>query len=161
MRIGVVSDTHLTGHDEKLGQVLEDHFRDCDLILHAGDLVDPSVLDLFGRKDVRAVYGNADPERVKQILSDRMVLDLNGRRLGLIHDCGMSTLNGIEKPQGIGTVDCLVFGHTHRPVNCVKGGVLYFNPGSATSNRFSRFNSVGILEIGKTITGEIIELREN
>jgi uncharacterized protein len=56
-------------------------------------------------------------------------------------------------------VDCLISGHTHRPFNQVEGGVLRFNPGSATGNRFFPFNTVGVLEIGETITGEIIELR--
>jgi len=161
VRIGVVSDTHLKERDERLCHVLEEHFRDCDLILHAGDLVDPSVLALFGKRDVRAVFGNADPPEVRQILSDRIVVHLNGFRLGLIHDCEMSTVDGPGIPRGMGSVDCLVFGHTHRPVNFVSGGVLYFNPGSTTSNRISRYNSIGILEIGRTITGQIIELRDN
>ena len=59
-----------------------------------------------------------------------------------------------------GRVDCLIFGHTRRPCNRVKKGVLCFNPGSATGNRFFSFNSIGVLEIGKTITGEIVELRD-
>jgi len=43
----------------------------------------------------------------------------------------------------------------------VQKGVLHFNPGSAACDRFFPFNSVGILGIGKTISGEIIELRED
>jgi hypothetical protein len=43
----------------------------------------------------------------------------------------------------------------------VQEAVLHFNPGSAACDRFSRFNSVDILGIGKTISGEIIELRED
>jgi predicted phosphodiesterase len=59
-----------------------------------------------------------------------------------------------------GHVDCLIFGHTHRPCNRMEGGLLWFNPGSATGNRFFPVNTVGILEVGKTITGAIIELRD-
>jgi predicted phosphodiesterase len=59
-----------------------------------------------------------------------------------------------------GRVDCIISGHTHRPCNRMEKGVLCFNPGSATGNRFFPFNSVGVLSIGKTITGEIVELRD-
>ena len=58
-------------------------------------------------------------------------------------------------------LDCLIFRHSHGPVKRVQKGVLHFNPGSAACDRFFPFNSVGILGIGKTISGEIIELRED
>jgi uncharacterized protein len=59
-----------------------------------------------------------------------------------------------------GHLDCVVFGHTHRPFNQMVNGVLYFNPGSATGNRFLPFDSVGVIEVGKTITGGIFELHD-
>ncbi|MCE5283048.1 MAG: metallophosphoesterase [Deltaproteobacteria bacterium] len=161
MKIGVISDTHLKGCDERLRRLLERLFRDVDWVLHAGDLVDLSVLELFGQKEAHAVYGNCDPPEVRQALSERRVLEAKGFRLGLVHDpeslCRMER-GGLEP---MGPLDCLVFGHTHRPVNVRKDGVLYFNPGSATDNRFSRHNSVGILHIGKGVRGEIIELRDH
>ncbi len=160
MKIGVISDTHLRGYDEKLRKNLEHPFHGVDLILHAGDLTDLAVLDLFDRTEVRAVHGNADPPRVKALLPDQVVLDVNGFRLGLIHACGSFPRMDEVMEERIGQVDCLIFGHTHRPFNRVEEGILRFNPGSATGNRFSPFNTVGVLEIGKTITGEIIELRD-
>ncbi len=48
VRIGVVSDTHLSGFDENLKKNIDEHFSDVDLVFHAGDLVDLCVLDLFG-----------------------------------------------------------------------------------------------------------------
>jgi hypothetical protein len=141
--------------------LLHDHFRDVDLILHAGDLVDIRVLDAFTGKDVKAVCGNMDPLSVRKSLPDRLILSINNYSVGLIHGWGIPF--GIENKilNKIGHVDCLVYGHTHRAVNEVKNGILFFNPGSATDKRFASRNTVGILEIGEKIEGEIIELSDS
>jgi len=161
VKIGVISDTHLTCCDDRLIQLLHDHFHDADLILHAGDLVDIRVLDAFTGKDVKAVCGNMDPLSVRQSLPDRLILNINNYKVGLIHGWGMPF--GIEKKllKEIGRVDCLVYGHTHRAVNEVKNGILFFNPGSATDKRFASRNTVGILEIEERIKGKIIELKDS
>jgi len=161
LKIGVISDTHLTSCDDRLTCLLHDHFRDVDLILHAGDLVDISVLNAFAGKDVKAVCGNMDPITVRNILPDRMILNINNYKVGLIHGWGMPF--GIEKKilKEIGRVDCLVYGHTHKATNEVRNGVLFFNPGSATDKRFASHNTVGILEIKEKIKGTIIELNES
>jgi putative phosphoesterase len=158
VKIGVISDTHLTSCDERLTRLLKDHFRDVDLILHAGDLVDIRVLDSFAGKEVKAVCGNMDLPSVRQSLPKKLVLDLNNYKVGLIHGWGMPF--GIESKllKEIGRVDCLVYGHTHRATNAVRDGILFFNPGSAMDTRFASRNTVGMLEIGEGIRGEIIEL---
>jgi uncharacterized protein len=160
VKIGVISDTHLTSCDERLKRLLKDIFRDVDLILHAGDLVDIKVLDAFAGKEVKAVCGNMDLPSVRRALPRKLVLDLNNHKVGLIHGWGMPF--GIEGKllKEIGRVDCLVYGHTHRAANAVKDGILFFNPGSATDTRFSSRNTVGMLEIGNGIRGEIIELKD-
>lgn len=160
MKIGVISDTHLRGYDEKLRRILDRPFHGADLILHAGDLTDIAVLDVFDRKEVRAVYGNADPPPVRRLLLDQLLIEVNGFRLGLVHTCGVFSRMDETMEKKFGRLDCLIFGHTHRPFNQVVNGVLYFNPGSATQNRFSPFDSVGVIEVGKTIIGEIVELRD-
>lgn len=158
MKIGVISDTHLKSYDDRLRIIMEDYFGDVSLILHAGDLVDISILDAFDGKEVKAVSGNMDSPEVKRILPDKLVLDLSAYKIGLIHGWGMPF--GIEKKvrKKFGDIDCLVYGHTHRPVNMVRESVLFFNPGSAIDKRFSEKNTIGILEINDTIRGEIIEL---
>jgi len=158
VRIGVISDTHLTSCDERLTRLLKDYFKDADLILHAGDLVDLRVLDAFAGKEVKAVCGNMDLPSVRQSLPKKLIFDLNNYRVGLIHGWGMPY--GIESKllREVGRVDCLVYGHTHRATNTVKDGILFFNPGSATDRRFGSRNTIGMLEIGEKINGEIIEL---
>jgi hypothetical protein len=142
-------------------RLLHDHFRDVDLILHAGDLVDIRVLDAFTGKDVKAVCGNMDPMPVRKTLPDRLILNINNYKVGLIHGWGMPF--GIEKKilKEIGHVDCLVYGHTHRAANEVKNGILFFNPGSATDKRFASRNTVGIIEIEERIKGRIIDLNDS
>lgn len=158
MKIGVISDTHLSGYDDRLRHLMDDYFYDVSLILHAGDLVDIRVLDAFAGKDVKAICGNMDPQPVRQSLPDRLIINLNNYRIGLIHGWGMPF--GLENKllKEIGRVDCLVYGHTHRPANVVRDGILFFNPGSATDTRFASRNTIGILEIGEKIKGDIIEL---
>ena len=160
MKIGVISDTHLTGYDKRLKYILDNHFRDVDLILHAGDLVDIRVLDSFEGKEVRAVYGNMDPKSVRAILPDRLVFELGGHRIGMMHGWGMPF--NLEKKllKELGPVDCLVYGHSHKPANRIKNGILFFNPGSAIDRRFTTHNTVGILEIDNGIKGEILEIRD-
>ena len=57
VKIGVISDTHLSGFDAGLARVIAHHFKDVDLILHAGDLVDLRVLDIFAGIEVKVVSG--------------------------------------------------------------------------------------------------------
>jgi uncharacterized protein len=158
VKIGVISDTHLTGHDERLRCLLDHHFRDVDLILHAGDLVDIRVLDSFEGKEVKAVFGNMDPDSVRAILPDRLVLELEGHSIGMMHGWGMPFNLEQKLLKELGHVDCLVYGHSHKPANRMRNGTLFFNPGSAIDKRFANHNTIGVLEIGDRIRGEIIKI---
>lgn len=158
MKIGVISDTHLRHCDEKLRIIAESHFREVDMILHAGDMVALEVLDAFAGREVRAVCGNMDGRDVRDALGEKMLIEAGGFRIGLIHGWGMPF--GIEKKlrKQFDHIDCLVYGHTHQARMEVRDGVLYFNPGSATDRRFTKKNSIGILEIGERIRGKIIDI---
>lgn len=158
MKIGVISDTHLRGYDERLARILHEPFRDVDMIMHAGDLVDEAVLDIFAPRDVRAVCGNMDPPSVRDILPEYLLLEIEGYKVALIH--GWGSPFGIERRllEKVGMVDCLIYGHTHQPMNEKRDGVLFFNPGSATDRRFANADTVGIITFGAEITAEIITL---
>lgn len=158
MKIGVISDTHLNISDDRLEKIVEDHFHDVGLILHAGDIVDLEVLDVFGDKEVYAVSGNMDHASVRDIFPEKRVVEIEGRRIGLIHGWGSPA--GLEEKllREFEDVACIVYGHTHRAANAVRDGVLLFNPGSPTDRRFAKHNSVGILDIGEEIEGTIITL---
>ncbi len=158
MKIGVISDTHLNTFDDRLEKIVEDHFHDVDLVLHAGDIVDLELLDVFKGGEVYAVSGNMDHASVREIFPEKRIVEVEGRRIGLIH--GWGSPHGLEEKilREFEDVECIVYGHTHRAVNEIKDGVLLFNPGSPTDRRFAKHNSVGILDIGKEIVGTIIYL---
>jgi len=159
VKIGVLSDTHVSGFDESLKKIIDENFSDVDMIFHAGDLIDLSVLALFGDKEVRAVHGNMDNPRVKEELPEQLLMEINGFKIGLIH--GWGSAEGIERKLAarLGSVDCIVFGHTHYPVNRSIDGVYFFNPGSAVDKRFAKSRSIGILEVGDDLTGRIITIK--
>lgn len=161
IRVGVLSDTHLQGFSQG-GQVMERlvarYFRDAEVILHAGDLVDPDVLLGLGDRTLYRVRGNLDPPQ--RGVPQRRIVELGGYRIGLIHGWGA--------PQGLAekvlrefrgeALDCLVFGHSHLPCCEVHDGLLLFNPGSPTDRREAPWHSVGTLELGATIEGRIINI---
>jgi predicted phosphodiesterase len=78
----------------------------------------------------------------------------------MMHGWGMPYNLEQKLLKEIGPVDCLVYGHSHKPANRMKNGILFFNPGSAIDRRFTKHNTVGILEINDRIRGEIIEIKE-
>lgn len=158
MKIGVISDTHLQCFDDGLKKIFEEYFADVDIIIHAGDLVDLRVLDVFGDKGIKAVCGNMDYPSVKEKLPDQLLWEINGFKLGVAH--GWGSPSGIEERilAKTGSVDCLVYGHTHQAICHKKGGIVFFNPGSPTDKRFASHRSIGILEIDKGIAGRIINL---
>lgn len=157
MKLGVLSDTHLQTYDKRLERIIAEYFKDVDTILHAGDIVDESVLEVFKEKEIIAVCGNMDSPYLKKSMPTKRVIDVAGRRIGLIH--GWGNPEGIEKRVaaefGDGA-DCVVFGHTHVPQARVIDGVFFFNPGSLTDRRFTEKNTIGILEIGEKIGGTIL-----
>ena len=61
MRIGLLSDTHIPETEKKLPPELIEAFQGVDLILHAGDIYVPSVLDDLQRiAPVLDARGGAD-----------------------------------------------------------------------------------------------------
>ena len=160
VRIGVLSDTHLTLGDARLAALLaccQHHFAGTKLILHAGDVVDPQLLPLLPQP-LLAVRGNLDPSE----LPPQRIIAVAGKRIGLIHGWGAKydlearVLRAFSGEQ----VDCIVYGHSHQPACHVVNGILLFNPGSPTDRRNAPFHSLGILTIGDGIEGEIIVLDE-
>jgi putative phosphoesterase len=159
LKIGVIADTHLREPSDGLLSVIEKHFHDADLILHAGDLVELKVLDAFEDKGVIAVCGNMDSSRVGDEMPHKRVLEFGRFRIGLIHGWG-SPLDLEDRIRGeFDNVDCIVYGHSHYPANHIRDGILFFNPGTAFDRRYTVSNSVGILEIEENgIAGRIIAI---
>jgi putative phosphoesterase len=100
-----------------------------------------------------------DDARLRGTLTDRQVVQAGRFKIGLIHGYG-APAQLIDTVAGQFTgVDAVVFGHSHSATNVLKGGVLFFNPGSPTDTVFASRRSYGLLEVGEDkIEGRIIEL---
>lgn len=151
LRIGLISDTHGLLRPEAL-----EALRGSDRIVHAGDIGDAGILEALARiAPVTAVRGNNDTGPWASRIRETETLTAGGVEIHVIHD--ISRLAGDPAAQGMSVV---VSGHSHRPAQAIRGGVLYINPGSAGPRRFSLPVSVGCLEIsGSGVEPSLIELR--
>ena len=160
MRVGVLSDTHLRDGALLPASVLEG-MAGVEVILHAGDIVSLSVIDVLEAiAPVYAVRGNMDPSVVANTLPDRRIVSAAGKEIGLVHGWGAPA--GLESRvrQRFATdgVHAIVYGHTHLPEIEQVGSLLLFNPGSATGRFPAPYASVGILHVGEDMRGEIVRL---
>ncbi|HNS23117.1 MAG TPA: metallophosphoesterase family protein [Sedimentisphaerales bacterium] len=148
--IGVISDTHNLLREEARGRL-----QGCDLILHAGDVGSPSILEelrQIGR--VVAVRGNMDKGPWASELEEVEHVEVDGRRICVIHDIDRLDLD----PAAAG-IDVVVYGHSHKPAVDRQDGVLYLNPGSAGPKRFDLPVSMAMLWIdSKAIHAELVDL---
>ena len=158
MKIGVISDTHLHRVTKEFTEIYDEYLSDKEMILHAGDLVSPEIIELLKEKDFNGVCGNMDPPEVKRCLPEKKILNLMGYRLGLIHGWGRSDDLEDRILPLFDNVDVIVYGHSHIASNHVRDGVFLFNPGTATGYSASGVHSIGILELGDAVRGEIITL---
>ncbi len=161
IKIGVLSDTHIAepGQGLRFMESLRTRILSAaDVILHAGDIVEPEILYAFFDIPVHAVRGNMDSPLTG--LPVKCVLRIGGFRIGLIHGWGAQA--GLEqrlaREFADESLDCLVYGHSHMPVCHRREGMLFFNPGSPTQNRQAPWPSVGMLELSASIDGRIIRL---
>jgi len=158
MKIGVLSDTHLHQLTKEFIEIYDQYLFDKDMILHAGDVVSSEIIDFLNAKDFHGVCGNMDPLDVKRALPEKKVLKLGGYRLGLIHGWGRSDDLEDRILPLFDNVDVIVYGHSHIASNHTRDGVLFFNPGTATGYAASGRHTIGVLELGDELRGEIIAL---
>jgi hypothetical protein len=160
--IGLISDTHVPKRALNVPQRVFEVFQNVDFIIHAGDLVELSVVDdLEQIAPVLAVHGNLDSAEVNDALPVLNSLKIFGWKIGVMHDPdvlkGSDKMVGIAKENGF---NVFVYGHTHSPRINWEGEILYINPGSPTDLAyFLNKPSVGLLQITKNaITPQIINL---
>lgn len=147
-RAVAVSDTHIPKVGNVLPAALLEALRGADLVLHAGDLVDLSVLDgLRELAPVVAVAGNMDYPEVKAVLPEQRVVEVEGKLIGLTHGWGPPL--GIERRvlSRLPGVDVVVFGHTHAALVEEREGTLLVNPGTPTDRRFSERLSYAVITV--------------
>jgi hypothetical protein len=104
---------------------------------------------------VTAVRGNVDKGAWARKLPETEVVEVGGISIYVLHDIAQLDL----KPDAAG-FKAVIYGHSHVPKQETRGGVLYFNPGSAGPRRFKLPVCVGRLIVeGKRVRGEIVPLQ--
>jgi hypothetical protein len=161
-----LADTHGTRRPQ-----LTDHLRDAveraEVVLHAGDLTTPAVLDVFESfGGLRAVYGNSDDPGVRERLPETSTVEWAGARFVLAHGHrrGGTSLSMLARQE---RADVTVVGHTHRPSVGERGEVAVVNPGShadprghrATYATFERTER-GVAGQCRTVGGQTLETVE-
>jgi len=159
MRVGVLSDTHVPTAARSLPQAVFEIFKNVDLILHAGDILDLSVLDeLRTIAPVEAVAGNMDDSEVHLKLPSKKIILLGTFKVGLIHGKYKIDVQREMIRQEFDDIDLIVYGHSHTPFWGKVHGVYFLNPGSPTDKRHAPYNSVALLEVGDELKAEIIKI---
>jgi putative phosphoesterase len=151
-KIGIISDTH-----GMLRPEIAEAFAGVELIIHAGDIGSSLVmLELKKIAPVTAVYGNTDKALWTRELPASDVVTVGDSYLYVLHN--LAELDIDPAAAGFAAV---IYGHSHRQAQETRGGVLYFNPGSAGPRRYSLPASVGLITIeNSNVRGEIIPLPE-
>src|ERR1700745_1104969 len=150
MIIGVISDTHGLLRPEAV-----ELLRGSEHIIHAGDIGAPEIVPALEKiAPVTAIRGNVDTEAWARQFPATEVFELGGFHFYVIHDANAIDLN--PKAAGFAAV---ISGHSHKPHQETKSGVLYFNPGSAGPRRFKLPITVGRLEIkGAALNATVLSL---
>ena len=171
MRVGVISDTHNPSVGDEPPSEIIPAFEGVDVIIHAGDIYQPSCLDWLEK--IAPVYAGelgagAHIQEDPRVVDMSRVLELEGHIIGLIHDLmvpGMAqevteyTPLSKHFPAGANlssaletifhdAVDIVIFGHTHYPVVEEFQGILMVNPGSPRlPKQIRRLGQVAVMEL--------------
>jgi hypothetical protein len=160
MRVAVLADTHAPRRWRACPPPVAERLHGADLILHAGDVCTPDVLDeLSAFAPVKVVLGNNDgPDVAAWGAPERLELDLDGLPVAMVHDSGPAAGRTRRMRQWFPEADLVVFGHSHIPMDETGDGVRVFNPGSPTDRRRQPHGTMGLLTIeqGRLVRARIV-----
>ena len=154
----VLADTHIPRRAKGLPEGLLPYLEEADLILHAGDLLDPVLLDeLALYAPIRAVRGNVDPPEVD--LPETLEFVFGGAKVAMIHDSGRKEGRRKRLARRFPEARVVVFGHSHVPFLEDEDGLLLLNPGSPTDKRRQPEHTFALLRAeGESVRAEILAL---
>ena len=150
--IGIISDTH-----GRLPLSVTKAFDGADLIIHAGDIGGPEIIEALEEiAPTIVVRGNMDFGEWANRFSAEERIEINKLLLVVLHD-----VYRFRSTPGKVAPDVVISGHTHRPLQEEKLGVLYINPGSAGYPKFGQPATVALLQInGDSVKAHFLELKE-
>lgn len=136
--IGLISDTHGLMRREALAAL-----KGSDLIIHAGDVGKPGIIEqLRELAPVVAVRGNIDKAAWASQLPMTAVAEAHTALIYVLHD-----IQQLDLDLGAAEFNIVVSGHSHKPSQTERSGVMYLNPGSAGPRRFDLPVTVARLDL--------------
>jgi putative phosphoesterase len=138
LRLVITADTHLPKRARDLPAELWAAIEEADIVLHAGDWVDVSLLEALQARARRVigVYGNNDGHALRSRLDEVVHVELGGVRFAMVHETGAASGREVRCAARFPDTDVLVFGHSHIPWDTMAaGGLRLLNPGSPTDRR--------------------------
>ncbi|MDA0769413.1 MAG: metallophosphoesterase family protein, partial [Chloroflexi bacterium] len=134
---------------------------EADIAVHCGDFVRMDVVEGFKQEAKRSVvvHGNTDPVNLRNAIPYVEVIEVEGKRVGVIHPAwgGPEFEPEALLPDFPEPVDIILYGHLHVPVNETKDGVLFVNPGQA----YASFMVPATIAILTLDAGDVtVEIRE-
>lgn len=162
LRVAVISDTHSPRFWKTMPAAVAAQLDGVDVILHAGDVCTPSVLDeLATYAPVHVVLGNNDgPDIAAWGAPETLEIELDGLRVAMIHDSGQKDGRAARMRRLFPDADLVVFGHSHIPWDTEWNGQRLFNPGSPTDKRRQPRGAMGqlVIDAGVLVSAEIVEV---
>jgi putative phosphoesterase len=152
----VIADTHVPRRARAMPESLAPHLGRADLVLHAGDLMDPALLDqLAAYAPVKAVRGNLDPPGLPESLE----FEFGGARVAMIHDSGRRQGRRTRLRRRFPEARVVIFGHSHIPFLEDEDGLMLLNPGSPTDRRRQPHHTFALLHAERgEVRAEILVL---
>ena len=150
MRLLLLADTHVPRRARDLPAQVWDEVDQAEVVVHAGDWVEPALLDALETRLSRptaaraeagrliGVHGNNDGRELRKRLPEVARADVGGLALAVVHETGPAQRREVRcdaDPRFAGA-DLLVFGHSHIPWDTITPkGLRLLNPGSPTDRR--------------------------
>ncbi len=137
-RLLLIADTHVPKRARDLPEQVWRAVDEADVVLHAGDWVEPDLLDALEERSSRlvGVHGNNDGSELRARLPEVARVELGRVRFAVVHETGDAKGRERRCSEAYPDVDVLVFGHSHIPWDSVtETGLRLLNPGSPTDRR--------------------------
>jgi putative phosphoesterase len=152
----LLGDTHLPRGSRRLPERCVELLRRADAVVHTGDVVTAGALHgLEAYAPVHAVHGNADEPLLQASLPARLVAELEGLRIGVVHSGGPRRGRHERLRAWFPGCDLIVYGHSHLPEVANVDGTWIVNPGSPTERRRAPARSVAVVEAGEPLLVEV------
>lgn len=152
MKIGLISDTHDNIQNIRKA-VRKFNDKHVDVVIHAGDFVNPIAVESLAGVTLVGVLGNNDTDIVGLTsIFDKIHAELKGEIFEKVYDrMRFAVYHGIslaKKEQLIksGKYDVFIYGHTHRKDNRYIGTTRVINPGTAKGWFFGLFATIAVFD---------------